>query len=83
MVSASCTGSSVRLVSATPADGYRVEVGSRGPGEVEVTFQRADESSQTQVKAVCSSGSPRFSTEVEREDRSVSDTRPTSSVPDG
>ncbi len=61
-VTVSCTGRAGRLESATPADGYRVEIGSRGPGEVEVTF-KAGETREVQVHAVCSGGSPRFSVE--------------------
>ncbi len=61
-----CSGSRASLQSATPNDGYRVEVGGRGPGEVEVTFQGGGR--QVQVTAVCVSGGPRFSTETETSD---------------
>ena len=59
-VVARCTGPRVSLVSATPNDGYQVEVGSRGPAEVEVTFKGGGE---TQAKARCSAGAPLFSIE--------------------
>jgi hypothetical protein len=81
-VVASCTGVTVELQSATPADGYRVEVGSRGPHEVEVTFQLLDESSQTQVKAVCAHDAPRFSTEVESEHHRDTQASPSSAPPE-
>jgi len=59
-VVARCTGTRVWLLSATPNDGYQVEVGDRGPAEIEVTFKGRGE---TQVKARCSVGAPWFSTE--------------------
>jgi hypothetical protein len=60
-VTVSCTGASARLVSASPADGWRVEVGSRGPGEVEVELkQSGEEGAETHVKSRCSGGEPRF-----------------------
>jgi cytoskeletal protein RodZ len=62
-VTVRCSGGRAALQSASPSDGYRIEVGSRGPGEVEVTFR--GEARQVQVKAVCVSGSPRFGTETD------------------
>jgi hypothetical protein len=60
-VTASCTGGRVALQSASPADGWRVEVGARGPEEVEVTFKKGgDDGSEVQVRARCSGGAPRF-----------------------
>ena len=64
-VAVRCTGSTASLQSASPSDGYRVEVGSRGPGEVEVEF-RGDER-RVKVRAGCVAGTPRFSTENETE----------------
>lgn len=63
-VTVSCRGSRASLVSATPADGWSVEVGSRGGEEVEVGFRRSD--SEVQVQGRCDAGTPRFS--VERDD---------------
>lgn len=60
-VTASCTGSRVALESASPADGWRVEVGNRGPETVEVTFKRAE--SEVQVRARCNGGEPTFPAE--------------------
>ncbi len=60
-VTVGCTGSRSSLVSATPNDGYRVEVGGPGPGEVEVTFK--GDGRQTQVQALCSSSAARFTVE--------------------
>jgi hypothetical protein len=66
-VTVSCTGADARLVSASPADGWRVEVGSRGPREVEVELKEsAEEGAETHVKSRCSGGEPRFS--VEKDD---------------
>ncbi|MGZ4494421.1 MAG: hypothetical protein ACXVWU_06960 [Nocardioides sp.] len=62
-VVARCSGDAVSLTSATPGDGYGVEVGSRGPGDVEVTFAAGGR--RVKVSAVCSAGVPRFSGESE------------------
>ncbi len=61
-----CSGRAASLQSATPNDGYHVEVGGRGPEEVEVTFK--GDRGEVQVKAVCSGGTPRFSTETSVDD---------------
>ena len=66
-VSASCTGASIALQSATPYDGWTVEVDDRGPGRVRVEFTSGGEDErETEVEAVCSGGAPRF--EVESND---------------
>lgn len=57
-VVARCSGQTVSLQSATPADGYRVEVGGRGPTEVEVTFK--GNGREVKVRARCSGGVPSF-----------------------
>lgn len=59
----SCTGARAALVSASPADGWRVEIGDRGPDEVEVEFKQGEEGAETHVKSRCSAGEPRFSVE--------------------
>lgn len=59
----SCSGSRVELVSASPSDGWRVEIGSRGPEEVEVEFKQGGEGAETHVKSRCSGGEPRFDME--------------------
>lgn len=58
-VLAGCRGSHIDLQSATPDDGYRVEVASRGPREVEVAFE-SESYGQTLVRAVCAHGAPSF-----------------------
>ncbi len=65
-VSASCTGSRVALGSASPANGWRVEVDKRGPEEVEVTFEQGDGGPEVRVRARCVSGAPQF--RVDRDD---------------
>jgi hypothetical protein len=58
-VLAGCRGSRIDLRSATPDDGYRVEVASRGPREIEVAFE-SESYGQTLVRAVCTRGAPSF-----------------------
>ena len=65
-VTVRCVDGRASLESASPDDGYRVGVGGRGPGEVEVTFQ--GRGSRVQVTAGCASGAPRFRTEGEGSD---------------
>ena len=71
-VSARCLGARISLVSASPADGWRMEVDKRGPEEVRVHFERGetdDESEsepherEAQVDAWCRGGVPRFAVE--------------------
>ncbi len=70
-VTARCTGGRIALTSATPADGWRMEVEERGPGRVRVELhavsgERAGEGSEdggedsVDVVAECSGGVPRF-----------------------
>lgn len=59
-VVARCRADAVSLDAATPADGYRAQVSSRGPRQVEVTFAGGG---RLTVRAVCANGQPRFSTE--------------------
>ncbi len=59
-VTVSCTGSRATLESASPANGWTVSVDKRGPEEVEVTFEHGDGGPETDVHAVCRSGSPSF-----------------------
>ncbi len=66
IVVARCSGAVIALQSATPSDDYRVEVGSRGPQEVEVTF--AGEGGQVKARAECVAGVPSFSQEGESSD---------------
>jgi hypothetical protein len=64
-----CTGSRIRLVAAQPDGGFAVQVGNRGPEEVEVAFHgRGEEERESEVHAVCVGGTPRFAAESGRED---------------
>ena len=62
-VTVTCTGSRVGLQSASPANGWRVEVGSRAGEEVEVTFRQSAGGGEVQVQARCSGGTPAFGAE--------------------
>lgn len=60
-VAAVCNGAQISLQSVTPNDGWRFEVGDRGPEEIEVEFKTGGEDERrTQVTAGCVSGAPRF-----------------------
>jgi hypothetical protein len=67
VVLAGCTGGAIDLRAATPNDGYHVEVGSRGPREVEVKFEGPSER-EVKVRAECVGGDPRFRTESDSSD---------------
>lgn len=55
----SCSGSTIRLVSASPAYGYTMQVEESGPEKVSVTFRsRTDD---TSVEASCVGGRPQLS----------------------
>ena len=64
-VSVRCTGSTIRLRIAQPADGWRVGVENAGPEEVQVNFRRGDggDGGESQVTAVCASGAPALKVE--------------------
>ena len=64
-VSVRCTGATILLRIAQPDNGWRVEVGKSGPEEVEVSFRNGadDAGGQTQVNAVCETGTPAFRVE--------------------
>ena len=54
-VAVECTGSeTVRMLYATPANGWRITVESRGPDDVEVEFVRGD--SELRTRAGCDGG---------------------------
>jgi hypothetical protein len=61
-VTARCAGGTISLVSATPADGWRMEVEDRGPGRVRVELRSGDdgEEREVEVRAECSGGVPGF-----------------------
>ena len=61
-LTASCRGSRISLGSASPSDGWRVEIGDRGPSRIDADFHSgADDGRETQVVAVCRGGAPTFS----------------------
>ncbi len=55
-VSVECTGSRISLLTATPDNGWTMEVGSRGPEKVEVELHRSEQ--ETKLVARCSDGAP-------------------------
>jgi hypothetical protein len=64
-VVASCTGTTVRLVSAIPTDGYKVQSDGSGGTLLEVEFEQAgthedDEGGETHLKVSCNAGAPAF-----------------------
>ena len=62
-VTVSCRGATIDLRGAQPNAGWSVEVGNRGPEEVEVSFHRGDGGAEVAVHSRCRQGTPRFSTE--------------------
>ena len=61
-VVAGCRGSTITLHGAQPNSGWRIEVGDRGPEEVEVHFAtEQDDGGEVEVHARCVGGEPRFS----------------------
>jgi len=62
LVSASCTGATITLRDAQPDNDWRVQVGTSGGRQIAVTFHTGeeDQSSGTQVSAVCANGTPAF-----------------------
>jgi hypothetical protein len=64
VVTASCTGARIVLVSAAPTNGWSMAVEASGPQEVEVEFARAT-SGEVKVEARCAGGIPAFKQELE------------------
>lgn len=71
-VSVRCTGATILLRVAQPENGWRVDVDSSGPQEVDLSFARGLEDSEngdgdalqkSEVRVVCSEGSPVFTVE--------------------
>jgi hypothetical protein len=61
-----CVGRTVSLRYATPANGWRVEVEDRGPGQVKVSFTASGgEQRESEVEAECEAGVPVFSTSAD------------------
>lgn len=55
-VTVACSGYFIRLISATPTDGYAVDVLDRGPATVDVHFTGRGQ--EIQVRVVCLGGGP-------------------------
>jgi hypothetical protein len=65
-VTARCVGSRISLVSASPNNGWRIDVEGRGPQEVEVEFETGgDNERRTKVEGRCADGIPRFEAETD------------------
>lgn len=60
VVSAACTGDAISLVYATPQDGWRIEIESRGPQKIQVELSRNDQG--TKLVATCVGGIPQETT---------------------
>jgi hypothetical protein len=58
-----CTGATILLRIAQPANGWRVEVNSSGSPQVDLEFKHGEDESggEARVKAVCKDGAPEFS----------------------
>ena len=57
-VTASCTGSTIRLVSASPSSGFTMQV-STGPEQVQVKFRSATQEFEVQLGCVGGRPQPR------------------------
>lgn len=60
-LTASCSGTAVSLVAATPTGGWGAEVEDSGPDRVRVDFE--DDETRTRIEATCVDGSPSFHVE--------------------
>lgn len=60
-VTVQCTGDTIALQAATPANGYAAEVDEHGPEEVKVEFESEDVDAE--VEAICTGGVGRFHAE--------------------
>jgi hypothetical protein len=66
-VTARCEGRAISLVSASPSNGWAIEVDKRGPREVRVELETGgDDELRTRVRGRCVGGAPRF--EVDTDD---------------
>ncbi len=59
-VSVACTGQVISLLSASPADGWRVKIEDRGPERVKVEYVAGEK--ETSVSGTCVAGVPQQST---------------------
>jgi hypothetical protein len=58
-VTASCTGSTIRLVSASPSSGFTMQVSDAGPEQVQVKFRSATQEFEVQLGCVGGRPQPR------------------------
>ena len=58
-VTASCTGSTIRLVSASPSSGFTMQVSDSGPEQVQVKFRSATQEFEVQLGCVGGRPQPR------------------------
>jgi hypothetical protein len=66
-VAVRCRGPVASLASATPADGWAVEVADRGPDRVEVELRRDEPDGRVQVRSECVRGIPRLTIDTTSE----------------
>jgi hypothetical protein len=62
VVSVACTSQAISLLSASPADGWRVKIENRGPDRVKLEFSSGE--TDTKVGGTCVSGVPQPSSTV-------------------
>lgn len=56
-VSVACTGSeTIKLLSTSPAPGWRLELESSGPEKVRVDFESGEEEAESEIEIVCQNG---------------------------
>ncbi len=66
VVVAECRGAVISLAAAQADSGFRVEVESRGPQEVNVQFRgQGEEGRETEVQAECHGGAPAFQAQTD------------------
>jgi hypothetical protein len=78
VVTVGCSGATIRLASASPNDGYRLDVRENGPARVDVGFVGHDDDSS--ITLVCTNGTP---VRVGGDDRGGDRPPPTSGGPGG
>ena len=64
-VTATCRAQQIRLDAAVPANGFTVEIGSRGPETLEIEFHQTRGETESKVKGVCRAEGPVFTVEQE------------------
>ncbi len=68
LVTVECRGTTIALVGSSADAGFVVDPGSRGPAEVDVTFEgQGEEGRETRVRAHCAQGVPVFEVDARDE----------------